>query len=381
MPDLPPPLICISSNYAWTIYNFRMGLIRALKNAGYRVLVISEADGYEEKIQQECRFIPLKNMVRDGTNPVKDLKLLREYFQIFSREKPLVSLHYTIKPNVYGNIAARLAGIKVISTINGLGTTFAMPGPLKHLVKSLYRTSLRRAEVVVFQNEEDRKLFQDFNLVAESKTRRVPGSGVNVDRFSPVVPPEHEGTIMLMAARLLWTKGVGIYAEAAKKVKAVHPSAQFWLLGAYVESPDAIAPQNMQPWIEGGYINYQGVTDNMPRFFAKADAVVLPSYYREGVPRVLLEALAMGKPIITTDNIGCRETVSHECNGYLIEPKDADALAEAMIKFIDLNKHEKQIMGANSRHKALQEFDEQLVVDTYLEEIRRIDTPEAVLQS
>lgn len=367
------PLIIISSNYGWTIFNFRMGLIKGLQQVGYEVIVVSEADGYETQIGEVCRFIPLKKLVRDGKNPIQDFALFREYRKLYSALKPALVLHYTIKPNIYGNLAAGSLGIPVLSTINGLGATFSKKGLVQTLVRGLYRTALKRAAHVIFQNLDDRQLFLDMHLVEADKTSRVAGSGVDTQKFAPnYIPTEGNSLTFLMAARLLRTKGIPEYAESAKQVSGVYPGVKCLLLGAYAQSPGALQEDEIHAWEADGAIHYEGVTDDMPGYFRKADVVVLPSYYREGVPRVLLEALAMGKPIITTDSIGCRETVVDGVNGYLIPTQDVAALADAMRKLIEMPLEMRLEMGQESRKLAETVFDETQVVAVYLDKIQKI---------
>ena len=368
-------VICL--NTAWNLVNFRSGLIRALVAKGYDVVAVAPPDAYVPRVLElGCRFVPLP-MDNQGTHPGRDALLLWRFCLLFRRERPDAYLGYTVKPNVYGSLAARMLGIPVINNIAGLGTVFGKSGWLVRLVRWLYRMALGGSAKVFFQNGDDRRLFISSGLVREQCTDLLPGSGVDLTRFSalPLVPLD--GTDrkfrFLLIARMLWDKGVGEYVEAAKLIKARWPQAECCLLGFVdVPNPAAISRAEMDDWVKQGYISYLGVSDDVRAEIAQADCIVLPSYYREGTPRTLLEAAAMGRPIITTDAVGCREVVDDGQNGYLCQPRDAADLAAKMEQMLSLTHQQRVDMGLRGREKMVAEFDEQIVISKYLAAIEAI---------
>jgi glycosyltransferase involved in cell wall biosynthesis len=288
-----------------------------------------------------------------------------------------VFLGYTAKPNVYGSLAAQALGIPVINNVSGLGTAFIRQGLLTRIVSGLYRLAFRRSARVFFQNPEDQDLFVSAGIVPPEKTALLPGSGIDLARFAPVAPRERgeRPFTFLLVARLLWDKGVGEYAEAARLVRARHPAARFQLLGFLdVANRTAVPRADVERWVAEGIIDYLGHAEDVRPLLAAADCVVLPSY-REGLPRTLLEAAAMGKPLIATDVPGCRHIADHGVNGYLCAVRDAGSLAEAMINMLGLPEAERRAMGKSARAKAEAEFDERLVVDRYLEAIAEARAP------
>jgi glycosyltransferase involved in cell wall biosynthesis len=371
--------IVIASNTAWSLYNFRAGLIRALISSGYDVVVVAPYDEYAPRLfLLGCRYVSL-SMDNKGTNPIRDLWLLSRFFWLLLCERPFVYLGYTIKPNVYGSLAAHLLGIPVINNIAGLGVVFIKDSVLTKLVKLLYRLALSRSFKVFFQNNDDKDLFVNSNLVREYKADRLPGSGVDLSHYSSIdtsnlnVRNERNPFRFLLAARMIWDKGIGDYVEAARIVKLLYPQVEFCLLGFLdVINPAAVSKEQMALWVDEGVIQYLGVTDNMKPFLASADCVVLPSFYREGVPRALLEAAAMGRPIITSDAAGCRDAIDDGVSGFICQPRNAHDLADKMMRIIALLPSELAAMGLAGRAKMEREFDEKIVIDRYLEVLQSI---------
>jgi glycosyltransferase involved in cell wall biosynthesis len=364
-------LICI--NTAWNIVNFRAGLIRALVDEGYEVVALAPNDKYAVGLQAlGCRFVPL-HMENGGTNPLKDALLLRRFMRLLAKERPDVYLGYTVKPNVYGSLAAHMLGIPVINNIAGLGAVFIQDGLLVRVVRWLYRLALKRSAKVFFQNNEDLQLFISGGLVQPELTALLPGSGIDLCRFAPVPKPAvTDGSSkfrFLLIARMLRDKGVGEYVEAAQLIKKRWPQAECCLLGFLdVQNPAAISRTEMDVWVASGVVSYLGVSDDVRAEIAAADCVVLPSY-REGTPRTLLEAAAMARPIITTDAVGCREVVDDAVNGYLCKVRDAPDLAQKMEQMLSLSAQQRAEMGLRGRQKMEAEFDEQIVIGKYLEAI------------
>jgi glycosyltransferase involved in cell wall biosynthesis len=377
--------ILISINTSWNLYNFRAGLIRALVGAGYEVVIAAPPDDYSARLKDlGCRYVPLA-MSNKGTNPFSDLWVLLRYWWLLHKERPSVFLGYTIKPNIYGSIAAHALGIPVINNITGLGAVFIKDTLLTKLVKRLYKFSLSKSSTVFFHNEDDRAMFIEAGLVPASITDRVPGSGVDLLKFAyqPVVekvilgrevldhvvsqPTDSEHKVkFILIARMLFDKGIREYVDAARTIKARYPNVEFNLLGFLdVQNPAAISRSQMNEWVSEGVVNYLGTTDDVRPFIQQADCVVLPSY-REGVPRSLLEAAAIGRPIITTQAIGCKEVVDDGVNGYLCQPRDAADLANKIEKMLLLSAEQRTEMGLRGREKIEREFDEKVVIGKYL---------------
>ncbi|HZW12290.1 MAG TPA: glycosyltransferase family 4 protein [Noviherbaspirillum sp.] len=371
--------IVISINTAWNIYNFRSGLIKALMSHGYQVVAVAPGDEYADRLKDlGCRFINIP-MDNNGTHPGRDLSLLMRYIRVLRSERPLAYLGYTVKPNVYGSLAAHMLRIPVINNIAGLGTTFINSSFLTHIVRTLYRVSLRRSRRIFFQNADDQALFIRTGLVMPEKTDRLPGSGMDLTRFQPVqsLPLPGRPFVFLLVSRMLKDKGVEEFVEAARLVQKQHPSIRFQLLGFVDEAnSNSIPLERLKGWENEGIIRYLGKTDDVRPHLAQADCIVLPSY-REGVPRSLLEAAAMGRPIIATNVVGCRDVVDDNVNGLLCRPKDARDLADKMTQMINFSPERRLEMGRAGRQKVETEFDEKLVIQKYLNTIADIATAKA----
>lgn len=365
----PQHRILLSINTSWNLYHFRRKLILALQEAGYCVITAAPCDEYTDKLKalvDEHYDLPMQN---DGTSPLQDARLFWRYITLFRHVRPDVFCSFTIKPNIYGTIAARLCRIPSIANVSGLGTTFITQNWLTRLVSLLYKLAFACADIVYFQNPEDQQLFIDQKLVAQNKTALLPGSGVDLSHFNPDYIPSGKGgrpVHFVLIARLLWDKGIGEYVEAVRKLKQHWPDVQCQLVGPTgIQNKTAITPEIIQQWQQEGVIDYLGKTEDVREVMAQADCVVLPSY-REGLSRVLLEAAAMGKPMIATDVPGCRQIVRHGINGFVCQPRNAVDLAKQMRRFMDLSGDERQQMGRASRAIAEQEYGEQLVFDRYL---------------
>jgi len=365
-------IICL--NTAWNLVNFRASLIRALVAAGHEVIAVAPDDKYAGSLSVlGCRFVPL-HMENCGTNPVQDALLTWRFVRLFARERPDVYLGYTVKPNVYGSLAAHMMRIPVINNIAGLGAVFIKDGWLVRLVRWLYRRALKRSVKVFFQNPDDRTLFIDGGMVRAEVSELLPGSGIDLNFFTaqPKLVSERPNFRFLLIARMLRDKGVGEYVEAAKLLRQRWPLAEFCLLGFLdVQNPAAISRAEMDAWVAEGVVNYLGVSDDVRVQIAVADCVVLPSY-REGTPRTLLEAAAMARPIISTDTVGCREVVDDGVNGYLCKVRDAGDLAVKMERMLSLSPEQRSEMGKRGRAKMEVEFDEQIVIGKYLSVIEKI---------
>jgi glycosyltransferase involved in cell wall biosynthesis len=367
--------IVISVNTAWNIHNFRSGLVKALARQGYDVMVMAPDDGYSRRLASlGCRF-KLLTMDNNGTSPSRDLALLTKYWRVLQSVRPLAYLGYTIKPNVYGSIAAHGLDIPVINNIAGLGATFINNNLLTSVVKRLYRVSLRKSNRVFFQNSDDRNLFVQAGLTKASVTDVLPGSGIDLQHFlpSPPPPPRQRNFRFLLVSRMLRDKGIEEFAAAAEMVRRHLPDVQFQLLGPVdAKNPNSIPKDRIAEWESKGLIQYLSETDDVRPYMADADCIVLPSY-REGVPHSLLEAAAMARPILATDVAGCKDVVDHNSNGLLCKVKNSSDLAEKMMHMVRLSHEQRLEMGAKGRMKVTSQFDENIVIAKYLNAIRQLE--------
>lgn len=372
--------IAISINTAWNIYNFRRSLIKALIDRGYEVVAIAPSDEYVERIRGlGCRFIGIQ-MDNNGTNPGKDLRLLAQYLKVLRAEKPMTFLSYTVKPNVYGSMAAHLLNIPVVNNIAGLGAALMREGILARIVRTLYKHSLKRSYRIFFQNEDDRQLFLSMRLVEAAQTDRLPGSGMDLMHYRPVLKIENpeQAFSFLVVARMLRDKGIEEFVAAARLVRKQFPNTVFQLLGGVDPlNPNSIPLSRIRSWEEEGLISYLGKNDDVRPYLSAANCAVLPSY-REGVSRSLLEAAAMERPIITTHTAGCRDVVEHGINGFLCNVMDGPDLARKMVDMLRLSSQQRREMGRAGRQKVVSEFDESIVIQKYLDVIKDIEMRAAV---
>ncbi|PBI82515.1 glycosyl transferase family 1 [Rahnella victoriana] len=367
-------IIAITANTSWYLYNFRKNTILSLLENGYQVIAISPADEYTRRLNElGCKTVLIK-IDSGGTNFIKDSMTLLSAWYVLRKEKVDVVLNFTPKNNIYFTLAAKVLNIPAINNVAGLGSVFMSKGIVRIICGNLYRFSQRYAAKIFFQNEDDRELFLTEMLPDYLYTERLPGSGVDLVRFN-VTPAPDDGVVRFtLIARMLYSKGVEHYVDAARKLKKRHGHlCEFRLLGFLdVNNPAAVKTERMAAWIEEGNILYLGTSDNVEQEIAQVDCIVLPSFYREGVPKSLLEAAAMGKPLITTRNIGCQDTVDHGVNGFLCEPQDTGCLTQAMEELINLTHEQRLQMGNESRKKMVREFDEKIVISRYLMAIKQV---------
>lgn len=366
--------LALSINTSWNLVNFRSNLIERFQREGFDVVAVSPNDGHGRALEDMgVRHIPL-SIDSKGLSPARDLALAARYWRILGDVRPSAYLGWTIKPNVYGSLAAHARGIPVINNISGLGTAFIKESAVTHVVRALYRTALARSATVFFQNRHDRALFVDQRLVREERTVLLPGSGIDLTAFAPApsAGSEVDPPVFLMVARLLRDKGVVEFADAARIVRARRPDAQFHLLGAVdAANRTAIGRDVVNRWVDEGIVRYLGETADVRPHLATAAAVVLPSY-REGMPRSLLEAAAMGRPLIATDVPGCTEIARSGENALLCDARDARSLADAMLAFLELPPAERVAMGRASRSLAEREFDVTIIEERYLEAVAKV---------
>lgn len=375
-----PGNIAILSNTSWSVYNFRRGLIRQLLQRGARVVVIAPEDKFSRKLQaMGCIFEPAPVM-NYSLNPLDCLRYMLVAYRLMKKWRIDYALSFTIKPNIFGQLAARLLGIPALAVITGLGHLFTSHSWKTWAAIRLYRLGLRRAARAWFLNRDDRDFFLDKRIIRPGQAGLLPGEGVDTDYFSPAPSPGPPGRPFrfLFAGRLMKEKGIFEYVEAARLLRAAGCRARFLVAGFIEEHfPNAVRISELQQWQAQGLIEYVGAHEDIRPFLARADAVVLPTYYREGVPRILLEAASMGRPIVATDNVGCREIVLEGYNGYLCEKKQAEGLAEKMRLLLELPGSARLQMGLAGRQLVLERFDEKYIIGQYLEQLGLgVESPE-----
>ena len=340
------------------MYNFRLPLFQQLAKSGYQIHIVAPYDEYSDRLATEGRIYHPIVIDNKGHNPIRDGKTIRKFYQIYRAIRPDLIVHYTIKPNIYGSLAAFRLGIPSIAITTGLGQVFDERSVRARIAKKLYKFAFKRPEKVLFLNDDDRNIFLRRGLITQaSRTEVLPGEGVDIAHFVRKEPLPVRMRSFLFVGRLLWPKGLGEFAKAARVVKAKYPDVQFNILGFInPEDPTSLTDDDLQSWEQEGIINYLGSTNRVQDFIEKTTCLVLPSYYREGVPRVLLEAASMSTPLITTDNVGCREVVKEGVNGYLVSPRDVPSLVAAMEKILTDSEESIIAMGDAGREYVREKF-------------------------
>ncbi len=350
----PSQKICLVSNTAWSFTRFRLDLLRALVNRGYDVLLLAPEDEYVGQLRAVgVRFRGLTKLWGKGMNPMQDLLLYRELKQIYRHERPRVVIHYTIKPNIYGTLAAHALNIPVISVITGLGYTFIAGGLIAKIATRLYKFALKRADRVWFLNRDDLTFFTQHRLVAVGKTKCIPGEGVNVtDMFNPELIKQKKddktGFTFLFIGRLLYDKGIREFVAAAREIRQRYTGVSFQILGYLnVDNPAAVSEDELAFWLRDGIVSYLGSATDVRPYIAIADCVVLPSY-REGMSTTLQESAAMAKPLIASDIGGCKELVENGITGFLCKVKDVRSIIECMERLLNLAPHQRDEMAGQT---------------------------------
>jgi glycosyltransferase involved in cell wall biosynthesis len=378
MPDAIDHKIFLVCNSSWSVVKFRLSTIRTLQNNGYAVTVLAPEDAYSEQLRNELGidFIPLKKLVAAGMSIVHDLAFLMELKRLYSIHRPSLIFHYTIKPNVYGTLAADCLNIPSIAVVTGLGFAFIQRPLLRSIATFLYRWSLPKARSTWFLNQEDQQLFVQEKMVARDSTFILPGEGIDLDFFQPTekklisdAPFE-----FLLIGRLIKEKGIYEFAQAALQLKNKGYCFKSTLLGFHhANNPSAISLEQVKQWEQQGLLSYAGSTNDVRPFIMQTDCLVLPSY-REGLPLSLLEACAMEKPVIASDVAGCRDVVINGSNGLLCIPQNSDSLASSMQTMLEMTLAERTAMGENGRKRVFEQYRKQLIERIYLEQIQLILT-------
>jgi glycosyltransferase involved in cell wall biosynthesis len=361
--------ILMFANTDWYLYNFRLAQAQALRDRGDEVVLVSPDGPYGPRmLALGFRWLPFP-LARRSLNPFTEIITVIRLVKLYRREAPDLVHHFTVKCVLYGSLACQLVGIRsVVNSVTGLGYIFMDGGGarrlLRGLIKTLYRLLLKRTWVI-FQNPDDRSIFLNSHMVDPLRVALIRGSGVDVRHFTP--QPEPVGLpLVILPSRMLWDKGVGEFVEAARSLQAQGLPARFALVGdSDDENPASVHASQLRAWEKEGVIEWWGWMENMNDVYAQAAIVCLPSYYREGVPKTLIEAAACGRPIVTCDMPGCREVVRQGENGLLVPVRDAGALAEALLDLIK-DPHTRRAMGICSRNTAEKEFSMELVISQTL---------------
>ena len=372
--------VAVVSNTCWYLFNFRLNLMLALQAAGHTVIAVAPSDTYAQRIRDAGIVFEAVPISGGSIQPLQELQSVQRLGAVFRRQQVGLVLSYTPKGNLYSALACIALRIVFVPNVSGLGRAFIRRSLVTQVAKALYRLTFGRAHRVFFQNLDDMAVFITSGLVQKAKAERLPGSGVDLARFLPMPPVAKptDQTVFLLVARMLWDKGVGEYVQAARTVRAIHPGARFQLLGFLdVANPSAVPRAEIEAWVAEGVVDYLGPTDDVRPCLGHADCVVLPSY-REGVPRTLLEAAAMARPVITTDAPGCRDTVVDGKTGFLCRTADASDLAEKILRFIAMTPDARLAMGQYGRTFIEKNFDEQLVIQSYLNLVEKLQAPNTV---
>jgi glycosyltransferase involved in cell wall biosynthesis len=354
----------------WYFCSHRLPLAIAAREAGYEVVLATRVQAHRSIIEAAgIRLLPL-DLSRGAKNPFKDWRTLLKLYGILRSERPDILHNVAMKPVLYGSLAAKFGSkTSVINALAGLGHLFAVTGRsghLRRLVHVALKALLLRSGRVIVQNPDDLRLLVESGTIEQNQALLIRGSGADLDRFKPT--PEPSGPpVVVMAARLLWDKGVGEFVAAAEKLKREGLKARFILVGEPdTENHSSIQKEQIEIWVQEGAIEWWGQQSDMPWVFSQCHIVCLPSYYGEGVPKVLLEAAASQRPIITTDMPGCREAVEHQENGLLVPARDVAHLAEALRRLIE-DRPLRERLAQRGRQRAEQEFGIQKVVSATLE--------------
>lgn len=359
--------VLILANIDLGLYKFRRELLEELAKHNEVFFCVPNGEFVAAIEKIGCRFIPCTLLDRHGTNPVRELKLLRFYSDILREIKPDIVFTYTIKCNAYGGLACAKRNIPYVANVTGLGTAVENGGLMQKITLTLYKLGLRKAQRVFFQNEENR----DFMLkrgVVRGAYDILPGSGVNLEQYSLCPYPKGETVDFVFVARVMREKGIDQYLEAAKEIRNRHPETRFHIYGFCEQDYE----NTLKELEEKGIICYHGLVADMAPVYRMAACTVHPTYYPEGMSNVLLESCASGRPVITTDRPGCREIVEDGVNGFLVREKDSADLVEKIEKFLSLSREQRRQMGLHARAKVEREFDREIVIDAYLREIHRV---------
>jgi glycosyltransferase involved in cell wall biosynthesis len=359
--------IAFVGNTSFSLYKFRLGVMRSFIAKGYKVIAIAPKDEYSELFDEEnIEFIPIQ-IDSKGTNIIKDSKLIFKLLKIYKENQINFIFHYTIKPNIYGSIACRILDIPSIAITTGLGFSFNKKNIFNLFIKTLYRFSLQKVLEVWFLNTNDRDIFVKNSIIKKDKAFILNSEGIDSEFYKPIEKEsESKRFTFLLLSRLIKEKGIEEYVKAAEILQQKGFDVECQLLGKQeIDSAKSISLETVKDWHNKGIINYLGEFIDIRKYIANCDCVVLPSYYMEGVPRCLMEAMSMERPIITTNNVGCNELIINDVNGLICEPKNIIDLARKMEEMSKTNHLERLKFGINGRKRILDYFDESKIVEQY----------------
>ena len=366
--------IAVIENGLFSTYTMRDGLMQRLLKEGYDITILTHTNSFESQVEKTG--LKVVNIGSGNLNPAKVSKYIFSLYKALKRLQPDVCLTFSIRPAIWGNFLTRYLKIPTITNITGVGPLFTSKNFAYRIARSIYRFALKKTKKVYFQNFDDMNLFLENKFVTEDIAERIPGSGVDYQKFSPITLEEksHENFIFLFIGRLIKDKGIFEFVEAARNIQKKYPNVIFNVIGPFWHQnlkSNTITKTDLQNWITEGIIDYQGEKKDVRKFIAESDCIVLPSY-REGASNILLEAASMEKPIITTNTTGCKEIVEDGITGFLCSVKDSKDLAEKMEKMLLILPEQRIEMGKKGRQKIIKEFDKQLVVNAYLKAIDQI---------
>ena len=356
--------VVILTNNDIGLYKFRRELLEELIKKNKVFICLPDGEFIQKLKKIGCRFVNCTLMDRRGTNPLMDLRLLEFYRRIIKKARPDIVFTYTIKPNVYGGIACASLGVPYVANITGLGTAIENGGILQKITLILYRAGLRKAQKVFFQNAENRDFMLKHHVVKDSYDM-IPGSGVNLEQYKVEEYPNRETIDFVFVARVMKEKGIDQYLEAASYIRKKYVNTRFHICGFCEQNYN----ERLEMLQKQGTIIYHGLVSNMIEIYKMCSCIVHPTYYPEGMSNVLLEACAVGRPIITTGRSGCREVVDDGVNGFIVKERDSKDLIEKLEKFLSLSVEERRQMGLAGRGKVEKEFDRKIVVNKYIKEV------------
>ena len=357
--------VLIVANADIGLYKFRKELLEELVKENEVYIALPKGEFYEELIAIGCNYI-VTELDRHGMNPVKELKVVSLYKNIIKKVKPDIVFTYTIKPNVYAGMACATLNIPYVANITGLGTAVENPGVMQFITVNLYKYGLRKAQKVFFQNTENRDFMINKKIV-KGAYDVLPGSGVNLNNYTVSEYPNGDTVDFLFVSRIMKEKGIDQYLDAAKVIRKKYPETRFHICGFCEQAYE----EKLQRLNADETIIYHGLVKNMVDIYTKISCVVHPTYYPEGLSNVVLEAAASGRPIITTNRSGCREVVDNGVNGYVVEEKNSRDLIEKIELFLGLSKDARKKMGLAGRKKVEREFDRNIVINKYVQEINK----------
>lgn len=354
-------------NHDVVIYNFRLELVERLLQEGHQVVVSSPyGERIDDLVKLGCEYREI-TLSRHGMNPVQELKLISDYKKLLKEIKPDMVFSYTIKPNIYGGIACQSLNIPYVVNITGLGTAVENPGLMQKITVTLYKYAFRKVQRVFLQNQENLDFFRRMSIAVD-KHVLLPGSGVNLQRFTPLEYPGEETTEFVFISRIMKEKGADQYLEAAEYIRSKYPNTRFHVCGFCEQDYEA----RLRELQDKGIIEYHGMVRDVRTVIAKTHCTIHPTYYPEGLSNVLLESAACGRPLITTDRSGCREVIDNGINGFVIKQQNTQDLIEKIEMFLALPWEQKKAMGLAGRAKVEKEFDRQIVVEKYMDEVAKV---------